>query len=334
MSSVTTGLEGLPPHNDVGAHRHAEYYIRGGDAHFRARDTQFCIHSYFFRCRSEYWHGRISDPDALGERQGVLGSSEATPFVLDEDPADFARFLWAIYNPRYGIHETSADQWTVILRLATEWGFREARELAFRHMKTIQMDDIERINIFQRHNAPHSFILPLLVELASPERELTHDEFLALEGDTTKYCVTRAREKLLRALPATAASGNPPTPSFGCLGDEERSRIVSGVLEVALPEAVGEFEVQPNNLSLLGPPPNTSLVGGEDRDREVIVNSGHQVATDDIALGWDLGWDLVQVSEGERAVGLSQGFVHGPLMHPSVLLPYCLVVSLICALIA
>lgn len=57
---------------------------------------RFRINSYFLDLVSDFWREHIRNLDTS---EDAPGSHESKPFLLDEDPNDFAQFLWVFYNP-------------------------------------------------------------------------------------------------------------------------------------------------------------------------------------------------------------------------------------------
>jgi len=272
----------------------------------------------------------------------MLGSRQSTPIPIDEDPADFADFLWVFYNQRYGIHKATPDQWITILRLATIWGFPSVRKLAISHLKTTSMDVMEKIKAFQEYKVPRSDMLPAFVELASRENPLSREEFGVLEDDT-KFCITQARETLLR----TALSVERDAPAMDHsehLNVTERSRLVAEVFGLPPPETPAS-EVDPGESSSSSST-NSSLPvpdgqGGEDLQDDAVGPAESSEArrtrvpvhvrssSDDLHHARH----IVRRRKGRLSLNLSEGGF-GSILRRNLLLPYCLAISFMCVLIA
>ncbi|KAJ3557081.1 hypothetical protein NP233_g11832 [Leucocoprinus birnbaumii] len=185
--------------------RHHQYYISGGDLHFLVRRTHFRVHSYFFRRESKYWSRRLAGPVSPGDEPRLPGTHESTAFVVeDEDPEDFATFLWVFYNPQYSLYRAPLNKWITILRLASLWECSGIRDFAVSYIDKTPMETAQKIQIYQDYHVPQKHLLPLYIELATREKMLEREEFRLLDADTL-YSIVRARE-MLRA-PSPAGSG-------------------------------------------------------------------------------------------------------------------------------
>ncbi|KAF9444179.1 hypothetical protein P691DRAFT_678099 [Macrolepiota fuliginosa MF-IS2] len=204
MAQTAQGTSAHP--HEATLSRHHRYWISGGDLHFLVRRTRFRVHSYFFTRESSLWKGRIA---LSGDSSRQPGTHETTAFVLDEDPEDFARFLWVFYNPRYGICNATLDQWITILRLATTWEFPNIREFAISYINALAIETIDKVKIYQEYHVPRKYLLPLLLELATRDEPLEREEFRAIDVDSL-YLIISAREMLRTsrlANPARRLSG-------------------------------------------------------------------------------------------------------------------------------
>lgn len=100
----------------MGPKYHKDYYIQGGNLYFlvcpiahdistpsfltntktsaKAEKTLFRVHSYFFVRESKHWEEVLVYPEGEPRK----GQDVKNPFVLEEEPEDFAQFLWVFYN--------------------------------------------------------------------------------------------------------------------------------------------------------------------------------------------------------------------------------------------
>ncbi|KAF9445067.1 hypothetical protein P691DRAFT_806201 [Macrolepiota fuliginosa MF-IS2] len=192
---------------------HKEYYIRTANFHIMARGTRFRVHSFFLTRDSAYWRNEIADQNVSEDGQRPLGSRFSSPFPIDEDPEDFAAFLWVFYNPL---------QWATNQCIMHHWST----------FPTLTVKD--KIRILQDYDASRRDLLPLFTELAFRVEMLTLEEFRALDEDA-QFEVTRARELILhRRLSAPSGDGDdlPTVPPLRHLSNEERSSIVAEVFGI------------------------------------------------------------------------------------------------------
>ncbi|KAH8829561.1 hypothetical protein DL96DRAFT_1598637 [Flagelloscypha sp. PMI_526] len=151
--------------------RNPEYYLMGGDAHFLVGNQQFFrIHKYFFDRESSHWHNFFA-------KNPRAGTDESTAIVLDNiHPRDFAAFCWVFYNPVYWLYEATQDQWIAILGLAHEWAFETVKQLAVRELAQLDIELIERINVYQTYEVDEEIIFPYYIELCERDEPLTFQE--------------------------------------------------------------------------------------------------------------------------------------------------------------
>ncbi|KXN87075.1 hypothetical protein AN958_09285 [Leucoagaricus sp. SymC.cos] len=174
------------------------YYLKGGDLYFLVDQVLFRVHSYFFLRESEYWKNRLVGPANAGPDDPLLeGNGSTSPIQInDMKHLDFTRFLWVIYNTKYGdFSKAKVLDWITILRLATIWQFAEVKHLAIQHLEAVDMDPLKRIKLYQENGVHEKYLFPLYVHLAS------QDEFIGLEdartlGMETYVLLQQARERL------------------------------------------------------------------------------------------------------------------------------------------
>ncbi|KAJ3559850.1 hypothetical protein NP233_g11159 [Leucocoprinus birnbaumii] len=177
---------------------HPEYHIRGGDLYLRVDKTIFRIHSYFFVRESQYWKDELAGPVSPGDEQLKKGMDEQNAIIIEEEkPEDFAQFLWVFYNNSFGnFSKATREDWSVILHFAAKWGFKEVKELAVRHLES--MDDIglvDRIQLYQANKVAEKYLFTHYVKLAERKEMLGLEEARAL-GMETYVTIQQARERL------------------------------------------------------------------------------------------------------------------------------------------
>ncbi|KAG7449819.1 uncharacterized protein BT62DRAFT_886109, partial [Guyanagaster necrorhizus] len=176
----------------VGIKKHDIYYIKGGDVYFLVEQYHFRVHRYFFERESTFFKHQLATPASPGEER--QGTSEGTAIVLDHvTPAEFARFLWVFYNPKYSLYDATVEDWAIILKLADRWSFPEVKNLAIRELEKHLMDDIERIVVYQKYNVDKRLLIPRYAALCARTETLSLSEGMRL-GMETALNIARARE--------------------------------------------------------------------------------------------------------------------------------------------
>ncbi|THU87349.1 hypothetical protein K435DRAFT_573070, partial [Dendrothele bispora CBS 962.96] len=131
--------------------KHDEYYLPGGDLFFLIEQNHFRVHRYFFERESPYFKAQLATPASPGASR--QGTSESTAIVLnDVRAADFAKFLWVFYNPKYSLYHAKVDDWVAILNLACKWGFTEIKALVVREIERLYMTDIHRVVVYHKYD--------------------------------------------------------------------------------------------------------------------------------------------------------------------------------------
>ncbi|KAF8891866.1 hypothetical protein BD779DRAFT_1513570 [Infundibulicybe gibba] len=204
--------------------KHDKYYIEGGDFYILAGNTHFRVHRYFFERESGHFSRIWKNPPATGAKD-CPGSSESNALTFGKTTAeDLSRFLMVFYNETYDIYNASLEDWSVILRLANQWKFKEVKNLAVRQIERLEMTEIERIVLYQAQDVDPTLLIPLYSKLCSSPQPLTDDEVDAL-GLKTASMIFRARERL-RA--KASDGGKSPLPN-----DLKQERIFDTIRELA-----------------------------------------------------------------------------------------------------
>jgi len=94
-------------------------YIPGGHLFLTTEGIIFKIHKYFLD-RDSDWFLVINDNRRLNNNKFPSGQSLLDAIPLPGVSAkQFISMLWVIYNPNYGTHSTTIDEWNQILVAAT-----------------------------------------------------------------------------------------------------------------------------------------------------------------------------------------------------------------------
>ncbi|KAK7012803.1 hypothetical protein R3P38DRAFT_3014665 [Favolaschia claudopus] len=120
--------------------RNATYYFK--TVTFKVEDSLFNVPRYHFEHTSEVFASMFSLPE--GEHQAE-GQCDENPIVLEGISSyDFEQLLNVLYPlnmPQVITAGTDSwmnqDQWIGVLKLATQWGFLDARKLAIQQLETM-----------------------------------------------------------------------------------------------------------------------------------------------------------------------------------------------------
>jgi hypothetical protein len=172
--------------------RHETYYIPSGDLNFLVERVSFRVHRYFFERESYYFREKLAGPNAPGVSNN--GEVDGTAIIMDDvKSADFARFLWVFYNPKYSIYNATWDDWVAILGLAHKWDFPSVTELCVRELQMLDAPPVERVHVYHKHDLDRNLLVPQYAELCSREEPITLEEGFKL-GLETSLLIARARE--------------------------------------------------------------------------------------------------------------------------------------------
>ncbi|EKM59091.1 uncharacterized protein PHACADRAFT_65989, partial [Phanerochaete carnosa HHB-10118-sp] len=117
--------------------------------------------------------------------------------LADKKSSDFDAFLSVLYSTCYRMPDiTSVDEWSAVLRLATEWSFDSIRSLAIERLEPIA-SPVEKIVLSHSHMIP-SWLSAAYVSLCQRSHPLTAAEIRAIEAEDVEV-VMSVRETMLRA---------------------------------------------------------------------------------------------------------------------------------------
>ncbi|KAF8698383.1 hypothetical protein AX14_001169 [Amanita brunnescens Koide BX004] len=209
--------------------RHDEYFLAGGDLYLMVDHVQFRVHRYFFERESPFFRSKLAGPASPGSQK--MGNSESTAIILDGlKPAEFARFLWVFYNPKYSIYNASVEDWTVILRLAHKWSFHEVKDLAVRELERLDSPDIDRIVAYHDCEVDRNLLIPRYAALCHRERPLELEEGMRLGLETT-LMIARAREFARGSLTPSGAR----SPTAATLARDEMVTLIRELFGIPAP---------------------------------------------------------------------------------------------------
>ncbi|KAM5544950.1 hypothetical protein V8D89_001061 [Ganoderma adspersum] len=203
--------------------RHPKYYLNGGDVHFLVENYIYRVHRYFFERESAWFREKLGAPTPAG--QVVKGSSDASPFPLDDIVADdFSKFLWVFYNPKYSIYDATLDDWIAILKLAYDWRFGEVKKLCTREIEKFEIAPVPKIELYQTYELDRKLLIPSLLYLCMRAEPLSLKEGRQI-GLETALLVATARE-CARGKPASNGARSPTA------ADLEEDDMVSIIKEI------------------------------------------------------------------------------------------------------
>jgi len=239
--------------------RHEEYYIPTADFSIIVEHIQFRVHRYFFERESKWFSGKLVTPASPGSQP--QGSSDSNAVILEDlTPAQFARFLWVFYNPRYSLYEANVEDWEVILKLAERWSFPEVKNLAIRELEQKEMLDVKRIKLYHENNVDRNYLVPRYAALCEREEPLTLAEGMDLGMETTLQ-IAAGREQARSRLPGGARTPMSPTIHGADLHEVVRElfRIAPSSAE-EIPHNSGALKPPPTPTQQPSPPPPNSAV--------------------------------------------------------------------------
>ncbi|EKM59089.1 uncharacterized protein PHACADRAFT_191395 [Phanerochaete carnosa HHB-10118-sp] len=166
--------------------KHPRYYFDDGSIVVLAGRFKYRLHQYLFSRDSPYFanvfaHCMPSEPLNLADKKS----------------SDFDAFLSVLYSTCYRPPDiTSVDEWSAVLRLATEWSFDGICNLAIERLELIA-SPIEKIILSHSHSIPN-WLPAAYVSLCRRPHPLTAAEIRAIEAEDVEV-VMSVRETMLRA---------------------------------------------------------------------------------------------------------------------------------------
>ncbi|KAI0060587.1 hypothetical protein BV25DRAFT_946750 [Artomyces pyxidatus] len=172
---------------DVKTIKHPRFYFEDGNTTFEVEHVLYHVHRYFFRDSNILAGATIASASPI-ELQGVK-------------TREFDAFLSIIYpdGRNYKTCElTTVDEWTSVLRLATEWGFVSIRGLAVERLGVIA-SAVDKIVLAHAH-ALRAWLAPAYAELCVRAAPLSAAEGRRL-GVEEVLLVCAMRESTRDAVP-------------------------------------------------------------------------------------------------------------------------------------
>ena len=132
MSSLTVSATYSSTFSFQPIRNHPQYYLPRGDLYILTKAVWFCIHQYFFKCKSIHFQ-------MIFKTSSTIGSSPHFALDLSDmiNPDELGLFLSVIYNPKYNIYNLSIGQWFNVQSYASIWQFSEMNALAKWEIKNL-----------------------------------------------------------------------------------------------------------------------------------------------------------------------------------------------------
>ncbi|KAG2098758.1 uncharacterized protein F5147DRAFT_839599 [Suillus discolor] len=201
---------------------HPEYYLRDGNINFLVEGTLFRVHRHFFERESQFFIQEFA-------RAPQGGTSDTSAFRLDGvTAADFTKFLWVWYSPSYrrGSLSEPKEHWLTILELSTRWQFLDLKKLAIDELEKLDIEPIEKITTYNRHNIDKLLLLPAYKLLCKRTTRITDEEGEQLKIPTLLR-IFEARERA-----RSAAAGRRAGLTSADADDEELENVLIDVFEL------------------------------------------------------------------------------------------------------
>lgn len=143
--------------------------------------------------------------------------------------AEFDRLLWVFYNPyvttyasfslplifscrRYSLYDANVEEWTTVLKLASQWDFVEVKALAIRELQARPIGPLQRILLYREYAVNEAHLHQAFTELAVRDESLNMDEGRLL-GLETVLQLADARERARAPISPGNRSGGPRSPA-------------------------------------------------------------------------------------------------------------------------
>ncbi|TRM68876.1 hypothetical protein BD626DRAFT_2009 [Schizophyllum amplum] len=168
-------------------HELHRFYLRDGNVKFELDDGKlYNVHRYFFETHA---------PQFAAEH--MRGRQFESIKLRDVSSVDFERFLSMIYPTELGKCDLqTVDEWTSVLRLASQWSINSLRSLAIREIEP-KASPVDKVVIAREFHLK-SWLLPAFTDICDASEWLNHDEAERL-GLSTVVDIGRIREQQRQA---------------------------------------------------------------------------------------------------------------------------------------
>jgi hypothetical protein len=179
----------MRPNSNTSPTKYREFYIPDGDITIRVENSIFRIDRHFLSRGCKHFSA-VLPVNPTRDDPG----SESNPFVLDDATSDgFASLLWVFYNRDFS-YEATFEKWKQILTLAHQWGMARVERLCIRELGKLEIDPVEKIELYQSLQFNPNLLYTSFVELVIRRRPLSIAEGERLTLPTSMR-LAEARER-------------------------------------------------------------------------------------------------------------------------------------------
>ncbi|KAL1687889.1 hypothetical protein GGG16DRAFT_61161 [Schizophyllum commune] len=177
ISIAFTSTPGSPVSNSAAPHgEHEEtdvaeqahrFYLKDGNLKIQLDEgTFYNVHRHFFERHAP----RFAENYLRGEQPDLIQ-------LHDVSSVDFQRFLSIIYPSDLGICDIyTVDEWTSVLRLASQWSVARLRDVAIREIGALGPTPIESIVIAREFGLGPTWLVPAFVALCRASEPLGYED--------------------------------------------------------------------------------------------------------------------------------------------------------------
>jgi len=180
----------------------------------QTEDVLFNLWQITFLRHSAWFREQLKGPE-------VPPCNDGYPMFLEGvKSSEFERLLWILYPQVIGKYRAStAEDWVIILDLATRWEFQDVRELAITQLDGMKFDAVDKLEVMKKYKVDSQWGYSAITELCSRTHPLTVEEGRKL-GIELSINICRIRERLEK---------------WGRMKANEVKKVVNEVLELQEP---------------------------------------------------------------------------------------------------
>ncbi|KAI5835357.1 hypothetical protein K523DRAFT_347156 [Schizophyllum commune Tattone D] len=197
ISIAFTSTPGSPVSNSAAPHgEHEEtdvaaqahwFYLEDGNLKIQLDEgTFYNVHRHFFERHAP----RFAEKYLRGEQPDLIQHHGVSS-------VDFQRFLSIIYPSDLGICDIcTVDEWTSVLRLASQWSVPRLRDVAIREIGALSPTPIERVVIAREFGLGPTWLVPAFIALCRTSEPLGYEDAERLSLRTVVEIARINREEL------------------------------------------------------------------------------------------------------------------------------------------
>jgi len=162
--------------------RHPEYYLSDGNIVFLVEEQLYRVHRFFFMS-SPVFQTMVTLPTV--PNQPTEGDSDDNPIDLAQVKGqDFDCLLWFFYRSQYPNSTPRnlplSEAWGSILRVAHMWEFDPIRDVAVKHLETLDLKPIDRVCIAEQFDLGVAWAIDAYWDLCTRPKALAVSEARSL----------------------------------------------------------------------------------------------------------------------------------------------------------